>query len=458
MIAPPVNLSKILYACVKEETLQKFIGRYLTVVVKYTAILSGADVVVDGATVVAIKKYSDKYIHKSQIIGVCLKDTFLRPRIVNCAENYEFDPKGLYAGLGVDVLQHTILNAFDEKGKLTALSSDLIYTSDGSIIQVDPNSKTSTTVNIGSTLVTAQDPATDAFAVLAVNVVDPGTIAPNPIQVNVGEYQGFRITDGKDNDIIPSPDVKWTTEDPNIAVTLGNGTFGGLFGGVTGVRPGTTTLTLSNPKTGRSSNAKIVVVRVNNLLANPEFEIAEPTIGEYAKLPQTTGQWEGDTSEIVGSSDGIVPASGDLMLRFEQTLPGRAGHTLGSQVYQIVDLSSFSDDISRGNFQLRASFLANRITGNRLTDTQFRVGLYAYGGDYATLEEPTPTLSTGFASIFSDGDITTWEPVEVFFNVPIGTTFVMMEVAAVEDIYDDTSGNEFQGHYADDAKLEVVKP
>lgn len=56
----------------------------------------------------------------------------------------------------------------------------------------------------------------------------------------------------------------------------------------------------------------------------------------------------------------------------------------------------------------------------------------------------------------SDADAATWEPIVVEQAIPVGTDFIILEVMAYENIYNDVSGTEFDGHFADMVSFAIV--
>jgi hypothetical protein len=57
--------------------------------------------------------------------------------------------------------------------------------------------------------------------------------------------------------------------------------------------------------------------------------------------------------------------------------------------------------------------------------------------------------------VFSDGDAATWESVASHLQLPPTTGFVALRVSASENIFNDSSGTEFDGHYADRVQFEI---
>ena len=200
-----------------------------------------------------------------------------------------------------------------------------------------------------------------------------------------------------------------------------------------------------------------------NFIVNSSFETPEVTTGVgnpvQGRLPTTFGDWKGDDSSIVlGTQQGIDPLSGSAMLQFLFSFnSGHAEGTTGSEVHQLVDASAFAPNIAAGEALASASFYANRIAGDSQTDTSFQVRLGAYAGIPADF----PTNAGNFiqreiVEIFTDSDTNTWELVSVGMVLPTGTDYLAITILSHENIFNDTSGTEFDGHYADNASLTII--
>ena len=194
-----------------------------------------------------------------------------------------------------------------------------------------------------------------------------------------------------------------------------------------------------------------------NLITNPGFEVMEATDNEY---PYTYGDWEGDISEIVISENGITPLEGLNMLHFIHAAGDYGAHTtIASQVKQAIDISAYADQIASGNAVAQLSAFFNRILGDVQTDTQFTVRIDAFAGqvsDYVDLARNQEQLAFSKADIFSDADTSTWEMAETELLIPTGTDFLAIQVQAVENIYNDISRIEFDGHYCDVVNLQII--
>ena len=191
-----------------------------------------------------------------------------------------------------------------------------------------------------------------------------------------------------------------------------------------------------------------------NCLADPDFEQR----GRIDGLPKTTGQWGGDWNEVVGPQDGISPHTGSSMLHFMHTAAGGKEEGTASDTMQLVDVSKYTREVAAGTSTARLSAWFNRVAGDAKTDTAFQVVLRAYDGSPADfpLRCQRPALGSALATIYSDGDVRTWERADVSLKIPPGTTYLGAWVCAYENVVDDSYlQQEFAGHYADSAELVI---
>jgi hypothetical protein len=191
-----------------------------------------------------------------------------------------------------------------------------------------------------------------------------------------------------------------------------------------------------------------------NLVINGGFETVYDTTGPR---PTGYGYWRGNFSEIVPTSQGITPFEGSQMLNFIYTIESGPALTKDSEVWQIIDISSFGSQISAGQALASASFRFNRIEGDAETDTEFTIGLYAYAGDPCSFpsQYETSELAARLTSVFSDGDPNTWELATADLILPPNTDFLVVESAARENIFNDASAPELDGHYADAVSVTI---
>jgi len=191
-----------------------------------------------------------------------------------------------------------------------------------------------------------------------------------------------------------------------------------------------------------------------NLLTNPGFENSEGTFA----YPDQYGDWSGDSSTmIVTNSDGINPYEGSQMLKFNFTgWENHAQTAFASQIYQLIDVSAFTSSITSGTAVVEASAYFNRVTYDNETDTQFHVRIIALAGSTSGFNPSVNVLDVVTEYIQTDFYSSTWEKAQAQLALPDNTDYVAICIAAVEDIYNDTYGVEFDGHYADAVSVTIV--
>ena len=141
------------------------------------------------------------------------------------------------------------------------------------------------------------------------------------------------------------------------------------------------------------------------------------------------------------------------MLRLEHS-DFRGSSGCGCQAAQIADTAGHTADIRAGRSRAFASVRVNRVAGAADTDTLFRLDLYAYAGpmsQHFSVMRENAAVAVGLGYIRADADPKTWQKLSATVRLPRNTTFVAIEICAIEDVCNDPTGVEFAGHYADDA-------
>jgi hypothetical protein len=205
-----------------------------------------------------------------------------------------------------------------------------------------------------------------------------------------------------------------------------------------------------------------------NLAVNGGFETSVDTTALYPPFhaPTNYGYWTGDAVQSTGTANWITPYEGSQMLSFlftESAVYPDSGGWM-STICQSINVSPYLDAISTGNATAKMSARFNRVLGDSQTDTQFSIQIYAFEGDYTTLQEQyILAITTGqelacvTEDIFTDGDIATWEFANVELTLPSTTDFVAIFVHAKENVFNDSIGvDEFDGHYVDAVTFEIV--
>ena len=150
----------------------------------------------------------------------------------------------------------------------------------------------------------------------------------------------------------------------------------------------------------------------------------------------STGIWTLDNGSYRTARNGITPFEGAQMLSFDAT--GQAS----TDIYQLVDVSSYSNQIAAGTltFTLSAYFNAPAIHS-------FSLEMLAY------FETTTPLNSSAYDGIaflgFTnlDANPATWQQLSLTYKPPVGTHFVAFGLNSMID-----------GHvsYADTVEITVV--
>lgn len=178
-------------------------------------------------------------------------------------------------------------------------------------------------------------------------------------------------------------------------------------------------------------------------------------------LPVSYATWSGDVAEIVTAENDITPFEGTQMVHFMYSTPrGPAGNVIGSELWQIIDLSAYRNMINTGNAMATAEGWFNRVGGEDPNiDKQFSIVLSAYSGqpgDFPGMWMNSElALTEGFA--YTDGLVGTWEMATTSMMIPVETDFLVYRITSTEDVFDDATGTEFHGHYGDAFSLRITQ-
>jgi len=156
-----------------------------------------------------------------------------------------------------------------------------------------------------------------------------------------------------------------------------------------------------------------------NVVINGGFETAVTIPGGR---PSGFGYWQGDTSEILSTSDGIVPYEGRGMLHFISSDGGAYWNSC--DVWQLVDMTPFESAINSGWAVASLSAYFNRVLGDSETDTAFGVVTAAFTGStsgWVGRFGSGDYLAYAARDLFTDGDPLTWEHLMIDLPMPAGT-------------------------------------
>ena len=125
----------------------------------------------------------------------------------------------------------------------------------------------------------------------------------------------------------------------------------------------------------------------------------------------------------------------------------------------VVEVARVTQLIQSGQAAAVASGHFNRVAGDAETDSEFAIRLYAYAGTpdrHSELKEALAHLLRVDTLLFSDADRTTWQEAVVEMPLPVDTDFLVIELAANENVYNDSLPPEFDGHYVDAVSVTIV--
>jgi len=178
-----------------------------------------------------------------------------------------------------------------------------------------------------------------------------------------------------------------------------------------------------------------------NILSNPGFEIPTTTSAAnvLTNFPGFAGIWGPEVGAITTATLGVTPAAGSRMLGMTTD-----GLTY-TQTFQAVDVSSFGGLINAGQAQMTAGALLNTNGGYTgafgIVNVQFFSGP-SFGASIG---------NSGNGSLTLDANPLTWESISVTSMIPVGTTWVVYQVA-----YQNASIGNNTG-FADDAYLNITQ-
>ncbi len=208
------------------------------------------------------------------------------------------------------------------------------------------------------------------------------------------------------------------------------------------------------------SSQTTVAQAVTVSITNPGFEGAAPVPG----YPTAFGVWGGDEAAKVTAENGINPLGGSNMMKFvgsyfDSTLDG-----VSSDVVQIVDLSGYAVSIATGSATFSTSAFFNRVAGDAQTDTEFAIGIRSYA-EYPGMPNGYQNkldLDVSATNFDSDGDLSTWQKLTVSQILPVNTTFILIVLNAIENVFTDDNkdsfATEFDGHYVDGVSASITGP
>ena len=193
-------------------------------------------------------------------------------------------------------------------------------------------------------------------------------------------------------------------------------------------------------------------------VSNLDFEDSKPLIIGW---PKQSAVWGGDHCEIIGAVNSIKPKSNNSMLQFiKPYAKGAANENQNvSQLWQIIDLKKFRDEVNRGGVTARLTAFFNTIENLSVSDNNFSISLNAFNGEISEIKKYwdqkrnpfSEMLSSSSHNLRADLDTVTWEKAETSLQIPAGTDFLLIQLAV-----DSGKERKLEGHFVDNISLEIA--
>lgn len=152
-----------------------------------------------------------------------------------------------------------------------------------------------------------------------------------------------------------------------------------------------------------------------NLIVDPSFE-SNPLVSDFLVLgnfPAYQGVWGQELSTITGPDDGVIPAAGSLQLRMAYT----GSYT---QAFQPIDVTASAGLIDSGGAA---------VNMNALYNANLPAALGAISVSFFTTSTYGSITGTAANSFTLDGSANSWEPLAVNAPIPVGTRWLLAQVA-----------------------------
>jgi uncharacterized protein (TIGR03382 family) len=170
---------------------------------------------------------------------------------------------------------------------------------------------------------------------------------------------------------------------------------------------------------GAAALSLSVVGSARAVLTNPGFETPTTTSASNVlnNFPGFAGIWGPEMGSITTATMGVTPFQGSRMLKMTDD-----GLTY-TQTFQAIDVTSFSGLINAGQAQMTASAWLNTNGGYTGAFGLVNV-MYFSGPTWGSM-----TGNSGNGTLTLDANPQTWEAVSVTSMIPVGTQWLVYQVA-----------------------------
>jgi hypothetical protein len=181
-----------------------------------------------------------------------------------------------------------------------------------------------------------------------------------------------------------------------------------------------------------------------NLLSDPGFESGSVTTAAnvLGNFPVYQAQWGQEAASDTGPNGGVTPFQGVLM----HSMSNAGG--VATQTFQAIDVTAYATLINSGSalVNMNAMFDADQNVPAALGAVYVS---FFTGNTYGTL---TSTIGNSLAL---DNSPSTWEPITVSGAIPVGTTWMVAQVAYNNASLASSNGA-FDPSYVDAADLTIT--
>lgn len=174
--------------------------------------------------------------------------------------------------------------------------------------------------------------------------------------------------------------------------------------------------------------------------------------GGAVEYKDTFTSWKRSEYLSVPAENGILPMSGDGMLKFSpMDVNVHAQNSESMETLQVVDVRNINSEMERGTAQIQTSVFFNKSMDIAGDPTEFSLSFHAIASD-----ENNENASIAHEEFYLESDLnpSTWEELKQDFTLPNGTEFVIVSMTARMDGSNVLLPSE-GGHYADGLTINV---
>lgn len=195
------------------------------------------------------------------------------------------------------------------------------------------------------------------------------------------------------------------------------------------------------------------------------FEAPPPPASDY--VPEVSGVWSGDETEVVGGERGIRPYAGAKMLRFVSSHPrGDEYRGKASEIWRIIDLAALGDGARAEGAMAEITAVFNGVPVADRTIPAGGVAIVATDRSPNAVEQPwlyefgaveTSPMNVAIARSEEvlDEDVATWQRLSAVVGIPPGARYLILHCHVEgRPLTGDEAWNP-SGQYLDDIQLTV---